>query len=193
MKPSNKSDERNDAKKRMVQVSKYLSKCLRHQPEQLGLNLKPGGWVVIEELLNAAANNGFPISRLELVTVVETNEKKRFAFDETGTLIRANQGHSVPIDLQLAPAEPPEVLYHGTAEKNVLAILEQGLQKMNRHHVHLSLDRETATIVGQRHGKPVVFEIPAKKMHDEGFVFYCSENSVWLVEEVPAEYLRKRN
>ncbi len=178
-----------DSQRRLIQVSKYLSKHLRHSPELLGLILQPGGWVAVEELLNAAAESGFQITRTELLAVVETNDKKRFSFDETGLLIRANQGHSVEIDLQLVPVEPPEFLYHGTGDKTVPAILAQGLRKMKRHHVHLSKEVETALVVGRRHGKPVVFEIPAKQMHDNGFVFYCSENGVWLVEEVPPEYL----
>ncbi|MBD2495015.1 RNA 2'-phosphotransferase [Nostoc sp. FACHB-280] len=141
---------------RLVKISKFLSKYLRHQPESLGIKLAPGGWVAVEELLAACAKHKFPITRQELTAVVATNDKQRFSFDSTGTLIRANQGHSVEVDLQLLPAVPPDVLYHGTGHKAVESILQTGLNKMSRHHVHLSQDITTATTVGARHGKPVV-------------------------------------
>jgi putative RNA 2'-phosphotransferase len=176
---------------RVTTISKFLSKYLRHQPQDLGLRLEVGGWVNVEELLRACANHNFPISLTELEQVVATNEKKRFAFDLTGTLIRANQGHSVEVDLQLEPMEPPNILYHGTAEKSVEAILRSGLQKMARHHVHLSSDRTTAKTVGQRHGKPVLFAVDAAAMSKAGYLFYCSENQVWLVDQVPSEYLQR--
>ena len=176
---------------RLVTVSKYLSKHLRHQPQRLGLTLASGGWVAVDELLAACTRNGFPISREELDEVVARNDKKRYSFDDTGMQIRANQGHSVEIDLKLEPAIPPDALYHGTGHKNVEAITKQGLMKMRRHHVHLSSDTETATRVGARHGKPVVFEVDTVAMQEAGFVFYCSDNGVWLVESVPAEYLRQ--
>jgi len=176
--------------KRRVHVSKYLSRHLRHAPEDLGLTLEPGGWVPIEALLAGAAAAGFPITREELDEVVRTSDKQRFALDETGTKIRANQGHSVEVDLQLTPAEPPAELFHGTAERNVEAILRDGLRKMARHHVHLSPDTETATRVGQRHGKPVVLVVDAARLRADGHTFFRSANGVWLVDEVPAQYLR---
>lgn len=176
---------------RMIKISKYLSYHLRHHPDAIGLELAPGGWVTVDDLLAAAKQHQFPISRQELNDVVANNDKKRFSFDETGTLIRANQGHSVEIDLQLEPIAPPEVLYHGTGHGAVEAILTQGLQKRSRHHVHLSADIETAKKVGTRHGKPVVFVVDAARMHQDGYPFYCSENGVWLVDEVPPEYLAK--
>jgi putative RNA 2'-phosphotransferase len=123
--------------------------------------------------------------------VVASNDKKRFSFDSTGTLIRANQGHSVEIDLQLEPAIPPDVLYHGTGHGAVEAILREGLCKMSRHHVHLSKDIATAKTVGARHGRPVVFAVDAAAMHEAGYTFYCSENGVWLVDSVPPEYLNQ--
>lgn len=174
---------------RLVKTSKYLSKHLRHRPDRLGLTLEPGGWVNVSDLLTACATHGMKISREELEEVVARNNKQRFAFDETGTLIRANQGHSVAIDLQLEPIEPPEVLYHGTSEQFVSIIRREGLKKMSRHHVHLSVDVETARTVGARHGKPVILAVQAKKMHDSGYNFYRSANGVWLTESVPAEYL----
>lgn len=175
---------------RPVKISKYLSKHLRHQPERLGLTLAPGGWVSVDHLLTACAAHQFPITRAQLEEVVATNDKQRFSFDPTGKLIRANQGHSVEVDLQLEPQVPPDVLYHGTGEKAVELILQSGLIKMSRHHVHLSRDVETARRVGTRHGCPVVFAIAAAAMYKAGFTFYCSENGVWLVDAVPPEYLQ---
>lgn len=177
---------------RLVKISKYLSKHLRHQPERLGLKLAPGGWVAVDELLSACAKNSFPISRKDLNEVVENNDKKRFSFDSTGTLIRANQGHSVEVDLQLEPVVPPDVLYHGTGDGAVELIMQHGLNKMSRHHVHLSEDIQTAIKVGSRHGKPVVFVVDAAAMHSSGYKFYCSDNGVWLVDCVPPEFLQKR-
>jgi putative RNA 2'-phosphotransferase len=176
--------------KRVVKISKYLSKHLRHAPQAIGLTLQPGGWVEVDELLHACAQGNFPITRAQLEEVVAKNNKRRFAFDETSTRIRASQGHSVEVDLQLATATPPAVLYHGTAQQNMEIILRDGLQKMRRHHVHLSSDTETACNVGARHGKPVVLQVDAQVMHDAGFLFQCSENGVWLVDSVPPQYLR---
>ncbi|MDL5056237.1 RNA 2'-phosphotransferase [Geitlerinema calcuttense] len=174
----------------LVKISKYLSKHLRHTPERLGLTLAPGGWVEVETLLSACASHQFPISRAELETVVTTSDKQRFAFNETKTRIRANQGHSVAVDLQLEPRTPPELLYHGTGEKSVPTILQSGLLKMSRHHVHLSENVETAQKVGMRHGKPVILAIDTVAMQEAGFSFYRSDNGVWLVDEVPPQYLR---
>jgi putative RNA 2'-phosphotransferase len=176
--------------KRLVRISKYLSKHLRHDPERLGLELAPGGWVRIDDLLAACARDNFPISREQLDEVVAGNDKQRFSLDPTGTLIRANQGHSTPVDLQLEPATPPALLYHGTGSQHAEVIRRDGLKKMGRHHVHLSIDVPTATKVGARHGKPVVFEVDAAAMHRAGHPFYVSANGVWLADGVPAGYLR---
>lgn len=176
---------------RLVKISKYLSKHLRHQPERLGLKLAVGGWVNVEELLTACANHQFPITREQLEEVVATNDKKRFSFDETGTKIRANQGHSVEVDLQLEPQTPPDALYHGTAVQFVDLILESGLLKMSRHHVHLSPDIDTAKRVGMRQGRPVILKVDAAAMNQAGIPFYCSANKVWLVDHVPPDYLSK--
>lgn len=176
---------------RLVKISKYLSKHLRHQPDRLGIKLASGGWVAVDELLAACAKHSFPISKDDLNEVVEKNDKKRFSFDSTGTLIRANQGHSVEVDLQLEPAIPPNVLYHGTGHSAVESIMQAGLCKMSRHHVHLSQDIETATKVGARHGRPVVFIVDAAAMHQAGYAFYCSDNGVWLVDCVPPKYLQQ--
>ncbi|MEB3293725.1 MAG: RNA 2'-phosphotransferase [Synechococcales bacterium] len=174
---------------RLVKISKYLSKHLRHTPEQIGLTLAIGGWVHVDELLSACAADHVPFSRLELEEVVAASDKQRFSFDETRTRIRANQGHSVDVDLQLQPQTPPDILYHGTGKQSVPAIAQSGLQKMSRHHVHLSRDVETARNVGMRHGRPVVFAVDSTAMHQDGFVFYCSDNGVWLVDAVPPQYL----
>ncbi|BAY89791.1 MULTISPECIES: RNA 2'-phosphotransferase [unclassified Tolypothrix] len=175
---------------RLLKISKFLSKHLRHKPADIGIKLAPGGWIEINELLTACAKNKFPITRQELQLVVESNDKQRFSFDSTGTLIRANQGHSIEVDLQLEPVVPPDVLYHGTAKQSVESILQTGLSKMSRHHVHLSKDIATAKNVGARHGKPIVFAVNAVAMHQAGYIFYCSDNGVWLVDNIPPEYLQ---
>jgi putative RNA 2'-phosphotransferase len=176
--------------KRRLRISKFMSLVLRHEPEKANLTLEPGGWVLIDDLLRGAETAGCRISRSELNMVVQKCEKQRFAIDETGTKIRANQGHSTEVDLQLQPVEPPAELFHGTAERNLADVLRDGLFKMERHHVHLSPDTQTATKVGSRHGKPVILVIDTAKMRTDGHVFYCSANGVWLVEHVPPQYLR---
>lgn len=175
--------------KRRVKVSKYLSKHLRHDPERLGLTLAPGGWVGVDELLRACAAHRFAVTRAELDEVVAKSEKQRFAFDETGERIRANQGHSVAVDLQLEPTAPPERLYHGTGAGSVASILATGLERRGRHHVHLSPDAETARRVGSRHGRPVVLTVAAGEMARAGHAFFVSANGVWLVDAVPPKYL----
>jgi putative RNA 2'-phosphotransferase len=175
---------------KLIKISKYLSKYLRHQPDSIGIKLAPGGWVNVQELLAACAKHQFPITLEELQEVVATSDKKRFSFDSTSTLIRANQGHSVTVDLGLQPVIPPNVLYHGTGHKSAQSIMQTGIAKMSRHHVHLSADIATAKIVGARHGKPVVFAVDAVAMYEAGYQFYCSDNGVWLVDAVPPEYLQ---
>ncbi|MER7574307.1 RNA 2'-phosphotransferase [Streptomyces sp. NPDC126514] len=174
--------------RRTVRVSKYLSKHLRHQPERIGLALDEGGWVEIDTLIAAAAAHGFRFTREELDHVVATNDKRRFAVD--GTRIRASQGHSIEVELGLPPATPPPYLYHGTVAGSLEAIRAEGLRPMNRHDVHLSADRETATRVGARRGRPVVLSVDAGAMHRDGHVFHVSANGVWLTGEVPPRYLR---
>ncbi|MFJ2162213.1 RNA 2'-phosphotransferase [Streptomyces sp. NPDC087856] len=174
--------------RRTVKVSKYLSKHLRHQPERIGLTLDEAGWVEIDTLIAACAANGFRFSREELDHVVATNDKRRFAIE--GTRIRASQGHSIEVDLGLPPATPPPYLFHGTVARSLDAIRAEGLRPMNRHAVHLSADRETATRVGARRGRPVVLSVDAGAMHRDGHVFRVSENGVWLTETVPVGYLR---
>lgn len=177
--------------RRLVTVSKYLAKHLRHAPEDIGLTLRPGGWVGVDELLDATRRRGFPISYDELVECVETNDKQRFAFDVSGELIRANQGHSVAIDLQLEAREPPETLYHGTVERFPPPIFKDGLLRGKRHHVHLSTDVETARKVGARRGKPVILAVASGRMSRDGLTFFLSTNGVWLTEFVEPIYLSK--
>jgi putative RNA 2'-phosphotransferase len=177
--------------KRLVTVSKYLSKYLRHAPEEIGLTLEPGGWAGIDDLL-AAGKHGFAIRRDELEQVVAESDKQRFAIDPTGSKIKANQGHSTDVELTFDAVPPPAELFHGTADRNRDAILRDGLVKMKRHHVHLSADVPTAIQVGQRHGKPVVFVVDAAGMAAAGVTFYRSDNGVWLTDHVPPQYLRER-
>jgi putative RNA 2'-phosphotransferase len=175
-----------------IRISKFLSKHLRHDPAGLGLELEAGGWVEVDALLAACARRGMPISRAELAHVVEGSDKQRFAFDADRRKIRANQGHSVEVDLQLTPQTPPAELYHGTSSARVEGILREGLKRMQRHHVHLSADVATAIKVGARHGRPVVLVVDAAAMHAAGVEFYRSDNGVWLVDEVPSAHLRVR-
>ncbi|WP_145829485.1 RNA 2'-phosphotransferase [Streptomyces sp. T12] len=174
--------------RRTVQVSKYIARHLRHQPGRIGLTPDAAGWVEIDSLIAAASAHGFPFTREELDHVVAANDKRRFAVE--GTRIRASQGHSIAVDLQLPPAVPPAWLYHGTVARNLEAIRAEGLRPMNRHAVHLSADRETATRVGARRGRPVVLPVDAGAMHRDGHVFQVSANGVWLTEAVPSRYLR---
>ncbi|WUJ79760.1 RNA 2'-phosphotransferase [Streptomyces sp. NBC_00377] len=181
-------NEKDMNERRTVKVSKYLSKHLRHQPERVGLTLDEAGWVEIDDLIAASSAHGFPFTRDELDHVVAANDKKRFAVE--GTRIRASQGHSVEVDLGLPAATPPSYLYHGTVARHLDAIRAEGLRPMNRHDVHLSPDRETATRVGARRGRPVVLAVDAAAMHRDGHVFQVSANGVWLTKAVPAAYLR---
>jgi len=177
------------SEKELVRLSKFMSLVLRHQPEVIGLLLDENGWASVEELITKLQAKGFSVDHAILAEVVATNNKKRFAFSDDQTRIRANQGHSVAVDLQLKEATPLAVLYHGTAEKNVAAIQQHGLLKRNRQHVHLSVDKETAIKVGQRHGQPVIFHVLAKEMQEAGHQFYVSANGVWLTDHVPPKYL----
>jgi putative RNA 2'-phosphotransferase len=176
-----------------TRVSKRLSRHLRHDPAGLGLTLSPGGWVPVAELLAALARHRLSVSRAELDEVVENCAKQRFSFDETGTLIRANQGHSVAVDLQLSDATPPETLFHGTATRFLPQIWAEGLKPMKRHAVHLSAAYETAEKVGARHGKPVVLTVATAEMAARGHRFQVSDNGVWLTATVPAEFLSAPN
>lgn len=176
--------------RRLVKISKYLARHLRHDPARLGLTLAPGGWVAVTDLLDACAAHNFPITREELGEVVARKDKRRFGFDETGERLRANQGHSIPIDLGLVPATPPAVLFHGTNVAALKRILDEGLRPMNRHHVHLSTTAESARRVGARRGRPVVLAVDSQLMAVEGITFYVTENEVWLTAVVAPKFLR---
>lgn len=173
----------------LTSTSKFLSLILRHQPETIGLVLDENGWADVEELLRLANGYGRPITRPLLERIVAENDKKRFAFNETGERIRASQGHSIEIDLALSPIEPPPQLFHGTATRFVESIRERGLIPGSRQHVHLSADRETAVKVGQRHGKPTVLLVDSAAMARAGHRFFRSANGVWLTDHVPARFL----
>lgn len=175
--------------KRLVRASKTLSLCLRHDPGRFGVELDPAGWAEIEPLLDALAAHGVRLTRSELDEAVRENDKRRFAYDDTGSRIRASQGHSVPVDLGYTPATPPAELYHGTVAAALDAIRREGLRPMRRHDVHLSPDVATAVRVGGRRGRPVVLTVAADRMHAAGFAFRVSANGVWLVSAVPAGYL----
>jgi putative RNA 2'-phosphotransferase len=174
---------------RLVSTSKFLSLVLRHQPDLIGLELDEAGWAPVNELLAKCASAGHALSREALEEIVRTSDKQRFALSEDGTRIRANQGHSIPIDLGLPPLEPPAVLLHGTTKRFLPSILQQGLAKRARHHVHLSESSSTATAVGARRGESVLLKVDAARMHADGHVFYRSANGVWLTDAVPAQYL----
>ncbi|MGL4820140.1 MAG: RNA 2'-phosphotransferase [Bacilli bacterium] len=177
-----------------IKLGKYLSYLLRHNPKSLDLAIDENGWVNVEDLIKAInGTNKFRISKTVLERIVSENKKKRFAFSTDKSKIRANQGHSIVVDVELKEAIPPNVLYHGTAEKYVDSIERTGLLPQNRLHVHLSSDIETALNVGSRHGAPVIYAIDAKKMHTDGFRFYLSENRVWLTGSVSIKYLKKMN
>jgi putative RNA 2'-phosphotransferase len=176
-----------------IRVSKFLSLVLRHEPERIGLVLDPQGWADIAELIVKARAHGMALTREAIAQVVATSDKQRFALDEAGQRIRANQGHSVDIDLGLEPSEPPAILFHGTAAATVAAIRAEGLKPGARKHVHLSPEAVTATKVGQRHGKPVVLRVLAGQLWSKGRAFFLAANGVWLTDAVPPEFIEFPN
>ena len=179
--------------KQLTPLSKFLSLVLRHSPQTIGIQLDAQGWVEVDILIARMNSFGKKIDRKTLELVVATNNKKRFAFDETNTLIRASQGHSINIELGYEEKEPPAFLYHGTAKHFIDSIFKKGLIKGSRHHVHLSWEKNTAIKVGQRHGEPVVLKVDAQQMKIDGFSFFESENGVWLTDHVPVRYLSKES
>ena len=175
-------------KKEQESLSKYLALILRHKPEVIGITLDEHGWANVKELINGInRTQHFTMGMLE--KIVEEDSKQRYSFNREKTLIRANQGHSVPVDVEPEEKEPPEILWHGTGEKYVASIDEQGLIHKSRLYVHLSKDKETAVKVGKRHGNPVLYQVKAKQMYDDGYKFYLSVNGVWLTKEVPVKYI----
>lgn len=176
--------------KDLESASKYISLILRHKPETIGITLDEHGWANVDELIKGVSKK-YPINIEILENIVATDNKQRYSFNDDKTLIRANQGHSIPVDVELAIVNPPEVLYHGTGEKFVESIDAQGLIPKSRLYVHLSADIDTAVKVGNRHGKPVVYKVLSGKMCQNGYTFYKSVNGVWLTKRVPIEYMLK--
>jgi putative RNA 2'-phosphotransferase len=177
----------------LIKLSRFLSYVLRHKPDAIGLTMEKDGWVNVEELLLKMNGNGKVITLATLRTIVQQDDKQRYSFNEDQTRIRANQGHSIEVDLKLEPLEPPEYLYHGTTGRNLDSIQQKGLLKQQRHHVHLSENTETAKRVGARYGKPVILTIQAAAMAKAGHVFYRSENHVWLTDTVPPKFIKFPN
>jgi len=174
-----------------VRISKFLSLILRHSPGTIHLTMDNNGWADIDELIINANKYKKKQLTFELIKmIVETNDKQRFIISDDGKRIRANQGHSIQIDLELESKTPPDILYHGTTDRFLDSILKDGLKPMSRQYVHLSQNEETALAVGKRHGKPIVVSIMAKTMYEEGYKFYLSENNVWLVDNVPVKYIK---
>lgn len=171
----------------LINTSKYLSLILRHKPEAIGITLDQHGWANVNELIK-----GMKIDMKTLETIVNTDEKKRYSFSKDKTKIRANQGHSINVDVEPMECEPPKYLLHGTAKKYEQSIEEQGLIPKSRLYVQLSEDRDTAIMVGRRHGEPIIYTIDAKKMYDDGYKFYKSVNEVWMIKEVPAKYFIRK-
>ena len=177
------------SEKQVVTTSKFLSLVLRHKPQVIGLDLDSNGWANVVDLIRKASQAKHTLSLELLQYVVQTNDKKRFSFNDDGTQIRANQGHSVDVDLGLTAIDPPPILFHGTAERFISSILATGLQKRQRHHVHLSENKDTAIQVGRRYGVPVLLAVDARQMAQDGVPFYQADNQVWLTDEVPSRYL----
>lgn len=178
-------------KKSFIRYSKFLSLVLRHKPETIGIHLDQNGWADVDLVLQGCLKKGLEADFDTLKEVVDTNDKKRFSFNDDFTKIRANQGHSRKVDLNLEPIEPPDILFHGTATRFWQSISEKGLTRMSRQHVHLSKDEETARKVGVRHGVLLILKINSKLMHQKGYPFFLSANGVWLTDHVPVEFISR--
>ncbi|QVK18163.1 RNA 2'-phosphotransferase [Mycoplasmatota bacterium] len=171
-----------------IELSKFISLILRHKPEIINIKLDDNGWADVEVLINGINKKDFNINMGILERIVETNNKQRFAFNDNKTKIRANQGHSIAVDVELEELIPPDILYHGTSKRFLENILKDGITKQNRNHVHLSANVDTALIVGKRHGNPIVLKINSKQMSNDGIKFYKSKNNVWLTDYVNSKY-----
>lgn len=174
-------------------LSVFISLILRHKPEEIGITLDEHGWAKVEDLITGINNSGRRIDMEILEEIVRTDNKQRYSFNEDKTKIRANQGHSIPVAIEFKELEPPNTLYHGTAEKSLEGIKHQGIKSMSRLYVHLSKDTETAIQVGKRHGECFVLAIDANRMYRNGIKFYLSENGVWLTEYVDPKYILNLN
>ena len=175
----------------LIKASRFMSLILRHKPESIGISLDAHGWADVEELIKGISKK-YPFDRNILEEIVRTDDKQRYTFNEDKTLIRANQGHSIPVDVELEIVTPPEYLWHGTGEKYTDSIELSGLIPKSRLYVHLSSDEEIAINVGKRHGNPVVYRVRSGEMMKKGYVFYLSKNNIWLTKNVPVEYLEKQ-
>lgn len=176
-------------KKEQNTISKFLSLVLRHKPEEIGLVLDNEGWADVKELINKSNEKNISLDFKKLENIVLNNDKKRFVFNLDSTRIRANQGHSINIDLNLTSQKPPKYLFHGTSLSNIPSINKEGICKKSRQYVHLSKDIQTANIVGARHGTPIVIRIDTEKMYADGYIFFLSENNVWLTDYIPKDYI----
>ena len=174
----------------LKETSKFISLILRHKPDVIGITLDEHGWANVDELI-AGVSRTHPIDMAILEQIVAEDEKQRYSFNEDKPLIRANQGHSIPVDVELEEKEPPEILFHGTGEKYTASIDKEGLIPKTRLYVHLSSDEATAAKVGQRHGKPVIYKVKSGNMYRDGYKFYLSVNGVWLTKSVPVQYLER--
>ena len=173
-----------------VRISKFISLVLRHKPEVINAKLDSEGWLDIKTLLRGIENKfNIKFSLLDLKRIVKNDDKQRYSFDDTIDNIRANQGHSINVDLGLIPIKPPKTLYHGTGLKSVKSILDNGIIHMNRTYVHLSCDIDTATKVGLRHGELVIFKVDSEQMYKDRYKFYLSKNGVWLTDYIPKKYI----
>lgn len=186
-------EEKKMQSKKDIEIGRFISFILRHHPESVGITLDEHGWTDTDILTEKVAEKFKGFSFADLERIVRENNKQRYSFNEDKTRIRANQGHSVSVNMEFTPVTPPDVLYHGTGEKSVDSILANGIQKMSRQYVHLSADCDTAVNVGKRHGKPVVLQIAANEMSRDGYKFYLSENKVWLTDFVPTKYIEVIN
>jgi putative RNA 2'-phosphotransferase len=175
--------------KEKIRTSKFLSRILRHEPESVGLRPDDAGWVNVLDLVSTLHQHGRPLSTDQLLHIIATSDKQRFALSKDGQFVRANQGHSIPVDLKYPAQPPPEILYHGTARRFLESIRKQGLRKMKRHAVHLLEQVITARKVGARHGEAVILVVQAGEMHRVGHVFCRSTNNVWLVDHVPPQFI----
>lgn len=183
--------KREENSMREKNISKYISLILRHKPEVIGITLDEHGWAEVNELIEGIRKStDFDMTILE--KIVAEDEKQRYSFNEDKTLIRANQGHSIPVDVELQQKTPPAILWHGTGEKFTASIDSKGLIPKSRLYVHLSSDQDTAKKVGARHGKPVIYQVDAEAMNRDGYEFFLSANGVWLTKAVPPQYLRKQ-
>ena len=174
----------------LTKLSRYISLILRHKPEVIGISLDEHGWANVDELITGIVKNNPGFNMETLAEIVKTDNKQRYSFNADKSLIRANQGHSIPVDVELEEKEPPEYLYHGTGEKYVTSINEMGLIPKSRLYVHLSQDTETAAKVGKRYGKEVIYQVAARQMRKDGYPFFLSVNGVWLTKQVPVQYLK---